>query len=254
MAFIFKNPVNFRDLGGLLGAEGKRVKQGRLLRSGQLTDLSSAEISQLSEKLELRLIIDLRMASEAAAEPDVRIEGAEYMNLDIFSGAEELVVDMENFSRVRTVEQAERFMQTAYDTMISYEGAQSRFAEFLRLALNNSEGALLFHCFAGKDRTGVAAAMLLTLLGVSREDILRDYMLTNELRKERNAQMMAATGAPQGDIELQLLDVALNVREEYLSSAMDMAADMCGSFEGYLRQKLGATDELIAGLRANYLY
>ncbi len=253
MKFEFKNPANFRDLGGIAAADGRRIKPCRLLRSGQLTGLTDAEINALTEDFGLRLIIDLRMGSEAAAEPDVGIAGAEYVNLDIFSGAEELVVDMENFGRVRTVEEAERFMQTAYDTMISYAGAQQRFAKFLRLARENKNGALLFHCFAGKDRTGVAAAMLLTLLGASREDIMKDYMLTNKLRRERNAQMMAETGAAAEDIQLQLLDVALNVRREYLAKAMDMAADMCGSFEGYMRQKLGVSDEDIKILRENYL-
>lgn len=253
MTFEFKNPANFRDLGGLPAANGKHVKPGRLLRSGQLTELSAGEIAQLRENYRLHLIIDLRMASEAAAEPDMAIEGAKYINLDIFKGAEELVVDMDNFGKVRSVEDAENFMHTAYDTMIIYEGAQRQFSEFMRLARENDDGALLFHCFAGKDRTGVAAAMLLTLLGVSQEQIMQDYMLTNELRKERNAQMMAELGAKEGDLKLQILNVALNVREEYLAGAIQKAADMCGSFEGYLRDKLRVSDADIERLRDNYL-
>ena len=118
------------------------------------------------------------------------------------------------------------------------------FAELFRHLLR-SESPLVFHCTAGKDRTGVAAALILLALGVPQDLVVQDYLLTNELYQ--NAPL------PDSDIPAEALEVLRRVREDFLDSALQVVCTEHGGIERYLRRRLGLNNADLEALTARYL-
>lgn len=249
-----KNPVNFRDLGGLSSSFGKKIKPCRLLRSGELYQLSEDEKRTLLHNYKLKVLVDFRTKFETESHPDDSLEGVSYHHVDILSAAADHVINLANAHTIRDKNHADEFLMLAYELAMTNEVAQQGYREFLEYLLQNKEGAVLFHCFAGKDRTGIAAAIILTILGVSKDDIFSDYMKTNEMRAKKNAEIIAEEKqAGRSDNELAIIEATLFVKKQYLQHAFDIAAKHYGSFENYIKQALQITEEEINELRNNYL-
>lgn len=254
MSEILQKPVNFRDLGGIKTADGKSIKHKRLLRSGELVGLGERDCKLLTQNYQLEVIVDFRTAAEAKSTPDDKIENVRYVNIDIFEGHDEKASAMAKFEKIKTEQTALDFMYSVYETMMIDPVAQQQFGVFLRMTRDNQKGALLFHCFAGKDRTGLAAAMVLTLLGVPKEEIFADYMRTNELRQAWNAAMLAeAVAEGYSEQEMRALHAAFYAQPGYLQHSFAQAEKEYGSFESFLRQAIGITDADIAQLKHGYL-
>lgn len=162
-------PQNFRDLGGFMTEEGRAVSWNRLYRADGLNRLSEADVRRLRE-LNVRTIVDLRGVSEQEAYPDVVPEGADYrscpMMREEISGTGELAGH--SFARS---------LLTGYQTMVN-EDRELIGQAFRAVAGGLEKGAVVFHCTAGKDRTGILAAVILLLLGVYEEDIIADYQVS----------------------------------------------------------------------------
>lgn len=248
-----QRPVNFRDLGGIKGAGGKRVKQGRLLRAGEISGLSEEEKERLQTQHSLALIIDLRGDSEVEKTPDELWGDIQYRRIDICKDINANPAAKINLEQVRPGH-VDEYMSQLYRNMITDETARTGFREFLDILLTQGEGASVFHCYAGKDRTGVSAAIILTLLGASREDIFEDYLLTNALRAAAN-QALRREYLEQGLSEdsVESIMTAMGVKAEYLHAAYETAEKHYGSFEGFIREGLGVDEEQTAQLRAMYL-
>lgn len=247
-------PVNFRDLGGLKGADGKRIRPLRILRSGEIVRLSEEEKEILTGKYNLKTIVDLRGEKEYTENPDDEIAGTLYYNIDILKKIHETGADLGSFETVLDVHAADYHMKRLYEQMVSNEGAQRGFRELIELLLKQEEGALLFHCFAGKDRTGLSAAIILTILGVSQEDILEDYLKTNEQRREENSLLIGKL-KEQGFTEenCKIAGIALTVNAEYLKEAYRTAEKYYGSFSQYIKEAIKVTKEEEEELRKRYL-
>lgn len=247
-------PVNFRDLGGLRGKDGRRIRPFSILRSGELVKLSEEEQEILTKEYRLKTIADLRREEEYRVNPDDDIPGTVYHNIDVLKKIHKVGADLESLETVPDIHGAKFRMNSLYEQMVSNEGAQRGFREFLELLLKQKEGALLFHCFAGKDRTGLAAAIILTILGVDREDILADYLKTNELRREENTRLLENL-KKQGISEEQRssIEIALTVNAEFLETAYQTAEKQYGSFAGYINQALKVTKEEEEELQRRYL-
>lgn len=254
--YEFTTLVNFRDLGGLTGAEGKKVKPRRLLRSAKLADLPPEDVALLENTYQLRNIFDLRGEDETKKQPDMPFAAAAYHNLDIMRDMASKNAGMEAMfsAENRTPEKDAEGMRFFYSMMVTDEHARSCWRSFLDVLLAQESGSALFHCFVGKDRTGMAAAIILTALGVSWEDIMADYMVTNELRRADNERIfneMRAEGKTEN--EIACMRVAFGAQESFLQSAHDTAVKEYGSFEAFLREGLGLTDAETARLREMYL-
>ena len=154
--------ANFRDLGGYEASGGTRLAWGRLFRSDELFRLKEAD-QQFLSTLDLRTVVDLRSPAEAAKRPDRLPAGSVYFNLPIYLG-EAVSRNAVMFFRHRLDRKFKRFYR---DTLID-EGAPV-FGRLLRLVADPANLPLLFHCTAGKDRTGVAAMLLLHICGVPRQ-------------------------------------------------------------------------------------
>ncbi len=252
---MLEKPENFRDLGGIPGQDGRRVAPRRLLRSGELVGLTRGDIETLADEYTLRCIIDLRGEGERNGRPDDGVPGACYHSIDIMR---DMGVHAPSAGRLDELmthpDSMDNFMRMSYELMVTDPEAQAGFRRMVELLAALDEGACVIHCFAGKDRTGVAAAVLLTILGASREDILADYLKTNELRAEAN-RMMLERARREGADEAHLAGIAtaLGVKQQYLEHAYYVAHREYGSFENFVREGLGVDDLTAARMQQLYL-
>ncbi|MCL2354033.1 MAG: tyrosine-protein phosphatase [Defluviitaleaceae bacterium] len=244
--------VNFRDLGGTPTACGKKVKAGLLFRSGHLHDLSLEEVANL-EGLGLRAIIDFRTTKEIDDAPNVIIPNAEYTNINIFTKPTKVFIAWSDWIKNINGQNAEANMFELYEHFVRDEDTRAAFGGFLHL-LADIDGSALFHCFAGKDRTGFAAALLLRILGVSMDDILEDYMQTVKEREVTNAadlEALKAEGLSQD--QLEGIAIAYTVKEAYLQNTFNIINQQYGSFDAFVENGLGIKKDLIEVLKDKYL-
>ncbi len=184
-AISFTTAFNFRDLGGHSGAGGRSVHYGRVFRSDSLHRLTEAECAQLTA-LGVRTVLDLRRPKEIARDGRIRdTAGLAYHNIH--------PVHREwNPARYDEVAGPARYLADRYLDMTEEGGAG--LGEALRLIADPDRGPVVFHCFAGKDRTGVLSALILSLLGVSDEDIAADYALSEAAQPMISAAIRAGEG------------------------------------------------------------
>lgn len=251
-----KKPVNFRDIGNLPGYVGRRVKNGCLLRSGELWRLSEEEKRELEETWHLGLILDLRLKGETEEKPDDAIRGARYVHLDLLAGlgSRHAASQKELFAAAATAD-VDTIMQETYRSLALDPHARSQYGRMLRLLLDlEPEKSALWHCFAGKDRTGFCAALVLGILGVSYEKILEDYLFTNVLRKEANEELLkeARSGglAPERETAFRRI---LEVDCSYLDASFEALENVYGSFEAYVKNGIGLTEKELERFREKYL-
>lgn len=247
-------PVNFRDLGGLATSDGCTIQPYRLLRCGEVCGLSAQERDELTDTYMLAHIVDFRGESERGESPDDRIDGVEYTSIDIMQSMRKNAPSMSNFLKIENMEEVHGFMEKVYIAMIQDESSLEGYRLFLDILLRSEQRAVLFHCAAGKDRTGVGAAIVLSLLGVCKETVIKDYILTNELRAAANTTLlekMAADG--KSDAEIETMGTMMRVDQRYIETVYHIAEYECGSMTGYLQRHMGVTDKEIKRLKQLYL-
>ena len=246
--------VNFRDLGGMTGEKGKKVMPKRLLRASALCDMEKGDVQSLLDEYELRNIVDLRSIQELEEYPDDKLPGTTYIHLDVSGGIRGETPSMDDIVENLRKESAGKMMQEAYRNLVMDKGAKAAYAKYVHILLETPKGATLFHCAQGKDRTGFAAAISLKLLGVSDEDIMQDYLKTNEQRKAANEQIVADAAAKGAPPELQEgIRIAMGVDKSWLEEAYHVMGLEYGGFNGYLEKTLGVTSAMRKELQHLYL-
>lgn len=238
---------NFRDMGGYRGAGGRRVKWKRLYRSGSMAALTAADYAQLAA-LGVRAIVDLRTTGEREMMPVdwARVPNLSYWARDYDMGFGDLRSLMA--AEAPTVEATRQAMASLYQNL-PFEQAPAYRELFRRLI--EGEAPLVFNCSAGKDRTGVAAALILGALGVHADDILEDYLLTNAAHDWKKSHGDPAS--PVSRLSPELAAAVLGVEAEYLSSAMAAIEARHGSAAAYLREALEIGEGQIERLREHLL-
>lgn len=251
---------NTRDLGGLRTRDGRTVLAGRLIRSGHLFPASEADRIRLSGLAEL--IVDFRSDREKTEHPDPDISGAAYLHLPVFNSlaagvSRDAKSDEAAFAMVSREPQAARnYMIRTYESFVSESFARQTYARFVRILLEKHEKAVLWHCTAGKDRTGFATVILLELLGVDREEILKDYLRTNEYLKEEQEQLIHMVQAQSGirdEASREALTLLFGASEIFLNALYQKTESLFGSFEGFLEQGLDITPDKKKKLQEMYL-
>lgn len=217
---------NVRDLGGYTTADGKTVKWNKVIRSGDLDKLTEADL-QLFNELPLYSYIDFRDSSELVAAPDKKPASVKQVyHLPIDAGSI-MQLHLSLNATESMMEEINRYFAT---------GAQEVYKEFFRILADEKNAPLLFHCSAGKDRTGFAAAMFLSALGVDRETIIEDYMLSAPLLEEKYAE----------DIKVHpQLAPLMTVKRSYIEAAFEVIDREYGGVENYLTQHLGVNLEAL---------
>lgn len=177
------------------------------------------------------------------------LEGVEYSNIDLLKDIREreyqLTEDQRKWTALPGTEgMGDEMMRSIYLSLLTEESALLGYRRFLEEFLTLPRGSLIFHCFAGKGRTGLGAAMILTLLGASDEDIIEDYMLTNILRREVNEKMLDAFRAEGRDEAfLRGAHIGLYVERAYIEFAFRVCREMAGSFHNFTLEALHVTPE-----------
>ena len=242
--------ANLRDIGGYRTVDGRWVKMGLLFRSDQLDRVSDADLKAM-EQLRLRLVADLRTESERALEPDRLPSGSQPLILDVAADSDgSLGGDMRKATAAIEAGKGVELLTAANRDFVSLGSARRAYATLLD-QMNGSP--ILYHCTAGKDRTGWASAVILTLLGVPRDTVMADYMASNAFLRAKNAlvqEMLAKSNSPMNP---SYLEDVLTVRASYLEAAFDEVEKRYGSFDAYVRNGLGLNDEDIRSLRSTYL-
>ena len=240
---------NTRELGGYKTTDGKSIKWGMLFRSDKLSDISKADQAYL-QNLGIKKIIDFRSKEEKAEDPDIVPKGISYIEMPIsVDGA--MRSKIEAVLKGETNKEVKSFLIDANKEFVSdYNGV---YEDFLKNLIDD-DGPALFHCTAGKDRAGFAAAITLIALGVSKEDVIKDYMKTNQFTEERIEEII-------GQIELmtlyqtdaEVLRPLLGVEREYIETAFQTAEDEYGSLMNFIRHGLNISDDDLQKLRTKFL-
>ncbi len=231
---------NFRDLGGYRGHGGKALRWRSVFRSDHLADLSAQDHAAL-QRLGLAHAVDFRGVGERAA-LSYDLPGVRQHLLSIEPTVIQRMQSILGAGQALTAQDTTALMQDTYRGFV-HDNAP-RFAALLQLLLAQ-EAPLVFHCTAGKDRTGFAAAVFLLALGVPRETVMQDYLLTNTLYRP---PAILQSHAPQ-----EALQVLWSVQENFLNAALDMVDAQYGSVQTYLREVLGLDAAAQAALAQRFL-
>lgn len=244
---------NFRDYGGYAGAQGARVKTGLLWRSAQHGDASASDLETI-HALGIATVIDLRGPSEYEAKPCLRHPE---FSAQVFRYPEEtagLALHTEAADGVVTAAEARAAMMRLYEGIAFRENLVPMLRCYFEV-LRRAEGPSLVHCVAGKDRTGFAVALAQHVLGVDRDAILADYVLTN---RAGNIEARIAAGAEQirgkyGAIDEATIRTLMGVEEDYLVTALAAVEARHGSIDAYLAEAIGLDNAAQETLRRHYL-
>ena len=240
---------NTRELGGYKTTDGKTIKWGKLFRSDKLSDISKTDQAYL-QNLGIKKIVDFRSEQEKAEDPNIIPTGISYVEMPIsVDGA--MRSKIEAVLKGETDREVQSFLIDANKEFVT--NYADVYENFLR-GLIDEDAPTLFHCTAGKDRAGFAAAITLIALGVSKEDVINDYMKTNAFTQERIEEILGQIelmSLYQSDVEI--LRPLLGVEQIYIETAFRTAEEKYGSLENFIRDGLNISDEDIQKLRNKFL-
>jgi protein-tyrosine phosphatase len=240
---------NTRELGGYKTTDGKTIKWGKLFRSDKLSDISKTDQAYL-QNLGIKKIVDFRSEQEKAEDPNIIPTGISYVEMPIsVDGA--MRSKIEAVLKGETDREVQSFLIDANKEFVT--NYADVYENFLR-GLIDEDAPTLFHCTAGKDRAGFAAAITLIALGVSKEDVINDYMKTNAFTQERIEEILGQIelmSLYQSDVEI--LRPLLGVEQIYIETAFRTAEEKYGSLESFIRDGLNISDEDIQKLRNKFL-
>ena len=253
---------NFRDLGGYETADGRRVRWGRLYRSGELGELTEADVAYLTDVVGVRLVCDLRSPGEVAELADVALGDAGRVEIPIYDDSVDPVAIEEGILAGDLSVADPELLVDGNRRFVTDMTAE--YAELMARVTDPANHPTNLHCTAGKDRAGWGAAVILLALGVPEETVMEDYLLSGVYRAEENeatlTQVRAVVAAIRGidpaavpDADLDGLRALIDVRPEFLQAAFDAVADTYGDVETYLTEGLGLTPEALEAFRDEML-
>ncbi len=242
--------MNCRDVGGYRTANGQQIRTNVLFRSDRLSQLTEDDQEEL-ESFGIRTVVDFRTSAEANRDVS-RLWSTVTTHAPLPIG-DEIAQQTEFIERVRagaiTVvsvsDVADSYMEMLTD-------AGNQFASFLNLAADYEYWPLLFHCTAGKDRTGLAAALILELCGVERTQVLDDYELTNRLRSEKRIRELTPSLRAAG-ADIEAIRPALSAPRAAMQQTLEYIDDTFGGTENFVINSLGLDPETLYQLRLNLL-
>lgn len=261
--------VNARDLGGYTVEDGRVVRDGVLIRAAHLAEVSEEDLAYLAG-IPVSKVVDFRKTEEKRGKEDVRIPGSEYIVLPIDASgnasAKATAKEMKKVKRGKKFDvkkiivymafndKAKAVAREMYPTLFFNPECQKQFAKFFRHVITTESGAVIYHCTQGKDRTGVASALLLAALGADRETIVADFDATNRVYEadvRKYTRRVKFWGGKEE--EIGVVKAFLGCNTENFVKALDRVDAEYGSIDAYLENVLGVTPQDREILKARYL-
>lgn len=259
---------NFRDFGGYLGADGKRVKWGQFYRSNHLYALKP-DAQEYISALNIKTIIDYRCSNEIKNSPNDCVGENQTLHLDASAQTAELAAQFAAEPSNEDKALIDSVIRDIPSQLINGRGGQvleqyrnfvlsehskNSFRQMLRALLNKDNNPSIQHCRGGKDRTGYGVLLVQVMLGVSEEDIIYDYMLTHTNRLARNEVKMAVYRkiTDNEDVLGYLLSL-IDTREAFVKEIIDTMKSVAGTPANYIKQQLSFTEQDFQTMQDNYL-
>lgn len=247
--------INFRELGGYLTEDGRKIKWHKLLRSGSMAQLTKNDVDYL-DQYGVRYIVDLRSSEESSYSPDKYPDKAQYFQDTVYPFSFSLFKNLGIINNMRLGASNMDFGRQTYLQMLLDPHAQAAYRKMFNVLLeNDKEGeSVVFHCTAGKDRTGVAAFLILSALGVSEKQIVEDYLYTNLFFDNYSSETINDALESESQTEIaQRLNSKTAVIAETIEVLPKAYRVVSGSVEKFLEEKLGMTKAKIERLQELYL-
>jgi protein-tyrosine phosphatase len=282
------NIPNARDLGGIRTKDGHYIRDKKLIKSGMLHRAAPEDLRILTEDYGLKMIIDLRTRKERQMMPNPRIKGVseiwnplfmeDITGLGVFKPDERDVLENrlkslfilshrsdektdDAMKQIRDMVQSddlnpERYMMRMYQKFVNNQIIQKQVKQFFHLLTNDRDGAILWHCAAGKDRTGMCTALFLSALGVSKEDIIANYIESSESSSDA-VEYLLNKMFPGADEESQrcrsLARCFFEAKGCYIETFFDAIERDYVSVENYLQKAMEVRVDNIVRLKTLYL-
>jgi protein-tyrosine phosphatase len=247
--------VNVRDLGGYRSSYGLQVMRGRLFRGDALSQLSGLDVERL-DRLGLHTVVDFRSPGEVLLSGADRLPfGVEFVSLPVGGGdlgaVYELIASGDHQRQRRELGdgRAAEFMVEINRGFVADARQREAFGTGLRLACSAGRLPLLYHCSGGKDRTGWMTAIVLTVLGVARELVLRDYLLSNDFHRAGYQKLRVDLVKTGIVADPGLLRPILEQSATYLGAAFEEADRRYSSFGRFVTHGLEVSDAMLGELR-----
>lgn len=239
------NVSNFRDLGGYSTSDENQLKWGHIYRSGHLSNSNLFDQDKI-KRLGIKTIIDLRAEEDIKAHPyfinirkiNIPVESCDFVNIKD-------VILKENFTRSETI----LYMQNAYKEIV--EQNAEKYAEMFDVLLDKNNYPVLISSHLGKDRVGIAAALLLHVLGVPEYTIEEDYLASNNYIDPKKT---ISFSEPLPETLQEAMTALFSANRSYLSSAFDYIKDTYGSIDNYLEKEVRVSKGKVIILRKLMLY
>lgn len=254
--YMFRKKLNFRELGGYRTQDGRHVKENVFFRSARLDHLNTNELRAI-KKLGIKTIVDLRSEEEVNKHPDPVMSGISYYKMSALKDEKGEDINYSPSSilkkalRQRDKNIAQATLEHFYALMIFNNGTFTKLMNMLK----EEHTPILFHCTAGKDRTGIASILILLLLGVSEESIRKDYLLTNKYRKKalnkqhRRFKLLTHFSNNVSDI----VTLSEGVLPEGCDYIFNLIHQRYSSYEEYFEQEMHISKEEQKRIREKYL-
>lgn len=242
-----KKAYNFRDIGGIPTEDGKATKWGKVYRSGKLADLTN-EDKDYFRSIGIKTVIDFRSDDEIAKDPNRYPDGYEVQTIRVPIGDEEGNVQEQLKKQIANADEnfdSEAFVANVNKTFVDSFAYQ--YKPFIEVFMEEKNYPILFHCSAGKDRTGFAAMLILAALGVEEELIKGDFLMSNYYRHERINKTLRKT-AMIGKKQ-KIIQPLVEVRNAYIEAALTAIKANYGDMDTFLEQEYGLDEANRAKMR-----
>lgn len=246
-------------------ADGKKVKEGAFIRSGKLNKVPKKKLNEFLDEYNVTKILDFRTDVEVEEAGDITYPSdVNYQHLPLLNKAFFGVTHEKKMSKILYKESKRMklediepgYMTNMYKSIVFDPYSQSKFKEFFDIILNNKDGgAILYHCNGGKDRTGITTLFILTLLGVSEEDILNDFAMSDYFNRHYNRSrilLMTLFLFPVRKFA-RILNSMLHAKRIYLENMIAAINEKFGSVLNYLKEAIGINEEKQNKLKLLYL-
>ena len=262
---LVKGLKNTRDVGQVYTTDGRKVKSNVLFRSGRIDKLSNKKIKEFLDEYNIKTIIDLRTLIEVQESKHFQYpEYVNYYHIPVLN-KQFFGITHENNSMARVMlnqrhkiteyGSGEEYMISMYKNIVFDKSSQQHFKTLFEILCKDVDGATMYHCTGGKDRTGITTLYLYTLLGVSEEEILEEFASSDYFnsRYNRTRERLIKIFMPTSKRTKALLVALLHAKREYLEAVIKMIKDQYGSVLNFLFKEVGITREMQEKLKLNYL-